>query len=667
MSTMVYPREEALERLSQDEIVVNTKAVMQGLETLRGEHAQLLNSLLDCAQAPAVQEKSGALRKSMEAIELGLGEAQVIIALSGHLSAVESEKQKLRAQVRRLCQENQWLRDELAATQHKLQRSEQSVAQLEEEKKHLEFMNQIKKLDDDDAAVASPADDKNQISGGGDTAKDSLDDLFPNDDDHGTGTAAATGPQKRRLTNVSLHAAQPSGEAAAQQGGYEIPARLRTLHNLVIQYASQGRYEVAVPLCKQALEDLEKTSGHDHPDVATMLNILALVYRDQNKYKEAAHLLNDALAIREKTLGKDHPAVAATLNNLAVLYGKRGKYKEAEPLCKRALEIREKVLGKYHPDVAKQLNNLALLCQNQAKYTEVEYYYRRALEIYQSKLGADDPNVAKTKNNLATCYLKQGKFKDAETLYKDILTRAHERDFGSVNNENKPIWMHAEEREESKAKQKEAGPYTEYGSWYKACKVDSPTVNTTLKSLGALYRRQGKLEAAETLEECASKSRKQVVKPRRAARPDEYRRVPQLPPFLPQGFDAINQSKVVELLKDGGERRHGREGASSCAKGESDADDSAEWNGDGSGSLRRSGSFGKIRDALRRSSEMLVKKLQGSGPQEPRNPGMKRASSLNFLNKSAEETAQDANSGLSDCRGLSASNVDLTRRNSLIG
>ncbi|XP_061664398.1 kinesin light chain 2 [Syngnathoides biaculeatus] len=627
MSAVVYPREEAPERLSQDEIVVNAKAVMQGLETLRGEHARLLDSLLDCAHPSAAREKSGALRKSVEAIELGLGEAQVIVALSGHLSAVESEKQKLRAQVRRLCQENQWLRDELAATQRKLQRSEQSVAQLEEEKKHLEFMNQIKKLDDDDdddgddddAAAASPSEEKNR-------SKDGLDDLFPNDDEHG--------------------AAQPGGEAAARRGGYEIPARLRTLHNLVIQYASQGRYEVAVPLCKQALEDLEKTSGRDHPDVATMLNILALVYRDQNKYKEAAHLLNDALAIREKTLGKDHPAVAATLNNLAVLYGKRGKYKEAEPLCKRALEIREKVLGKYHPDVAKQLNNLALLCQNQAKYTEVEYYYRRALEIYQSELGADDPNVAKTKNNLATCYLKQGKFKDAEALYKDILTRAHERDFGSVNNDNKPIWMHAEEREESKGKRKDAGTYVEYGSWYKACKVDSPAVNTTLKSLGALYRRQGKLEAAETLEECASKSRK-------------------------QGFDAVNRSKVVELLKDGGggERRRSREGgnASGAPRADGDADDSAEWNGDGSGSLRRSGSFGKIRDALRRSSEMLVKKLQGSGPQEPRNPGMKRASSLNFLNKGAEDTARDADSGLSDCRGLSASNVDLTRRDSLIG
>lgn len=77
MSTMVYPREEALERLSQDEIVLNTKAVMQGLETLRGEHAQLLNSLLDCAQPPTAQEKSSLLRKSLEDIELGLGEAQV--------------------------------------------------------------------------------------------------------------------------------------------------------------------------------------------------------------------------------------------------------------------------------------------------------------------------------------------------------------------------------------------------------------------------------------------------------------------------------------------------------------------------------------------------------------------------------------------------------------
>ncbi len=48
-----------------------------------------------------------------------------MMALAGHLQFVEAEKQKLKAQVRRLCQENAWLRDELNSTQQKLQQSEQ--------------------------------------------------------------------------------------------------------------------------------------------------------------------------------------------------------------------------------------------------------------------------------------------------------------------------------------------------------------------------------------------------------------------------------------------------------------------------------------------------------------------------------------------------------------
>ncbi|NP_999735.1 kinesin light chain isoform 4 [Strongylocentrotus purpuratus] len=427
--------------LSQEQIITGTREVIKGLEQLKNEHNDILNSLYQSLKmlkkdtpgdSNLVEEKTDIIEKSLESLELGLGEAKVMMALGHHLNMVEAEKQKLRAQVRRLVQENTWLRDELAATQQKLQTSEQNLADLEVKYKHLEYMNSIKKYDED----RTPDEEA--------SSSDPLDLGFPEDDDGGQADESYPQPQTG------------SGSVSAAAGGYEIPARLRTLHNLVIQYASQSRYEVAVPLCKQALEDLEKTSGHDHPDVATMLNILALVYRDQNKYKEAGNLLHDALAIREKTLGPDHPAVAATLNNLAVLYGKRGKYKEAEPLCKRALEIREKVLGKDHPDVAKQLNNLALLCQNQGKYEEVEWYYQRALEIYEKKLGPDDPNVAKTKNNLAAAYLKQGKYKAAETLYKQVLTRAHEREFGlsADDKDNKPIWMQAEEREEKVKKRK---------------------------------------------------------------------------------------------------------------------------------------------------------------------------------------------------------------------
>lgn len=81
---MVYPREEKLDKLSQEEIISNTKLVMQGLEALKNEHNSILHSLLETIkclkkdeEANLVHEKSNLLRKSVEMIELGLGEAQV--------------------------------------------------------------------------------------------------------------------------------------------------------------------------------------------------------------------------------------------------------------------------------------------------------------------------------------------------------------------------------------------------------------------------------------------------------------------------------------------------------------------------------------------------------------------------------------------------------------
>ena len=46
-----------------------------------------------------IQEKCSLMERSLEMIELGLGEAHVMAALAGHLQAVEAEKQKLRSQV----------------------------------------------------------------------------------------------------------------------------------------------------------------------------------------------------------------------------------------------------------------------------------------------------------------------------------------------------------------------------------------------------------------------------------------------------------------------------------------------------------------------------------------------------------------------------------------
>lgn len=254
-----------------------TRSILSNLETLRQEHQLLLSS-------PTDDDKRCQLQQSSESIDLALDEATVLFQLSNYLDGIDCENYQLLLQVQRLTQENNWLRAELSLTEQHLQTSTQTKD---------EYERDIRQLNES-------------------LAETKIEPAF-------------------ELTNtIDIDKEMPIETKEPPSINHsEIPARFRTLYNLVIQYAQAGRYEVAVPLCRQALEDLEKTHGHMHPDVATMLNILALVYRDQNKFKEALQLLTEALTIREKTLGLEHPAVAATLNNLAVLYGKKNRYREA--------------------------------------------------------------------------------------------------------------------------------------------------------------------------------------------------------------------------------------------------------------------------------------------------------------------------------------------------
>ncbi|CAF1296703.1 unnamed protein product [Adineta steineri] len=519
----------------------STRSAISNLETLRQEHNLLLSS-------PSDEDKRLQLQQSLESIDLGIGEAVVLLQLENHLNEVDSETYKLMLQVQRLTQENSWLRNELSVTE-----------------KHLQTSTQMKQEYEQDIRVLNES------------------------------LASTTTNEPFNLTNtIDIEKEMPLETKETPEinpdtkNHSEVPARFRTLHNLVIQYAQAGRYEVAVPLCRQALEDLEKTHGHTHPDVATMLNILALVYRDQNKFKEALQLLTEALTIREKTLGLEHPAVAATLNNLAVLYGKKNRYKEAEPLCKRALEIREKCFGVDHPDVGKQLNNLALLCLNQGKYDKVEECYKRAIDIYTKHYGKNDPNVAKTKNNLASAYLREGKYKLAAQLYQEVLS--NEQCQNATNNLNTTTETIR----------------------------DGSTVMTTLKNLGALCRRQGLYEQADYIESCATKSA-------------------QDPEAIDRALTIIRQLRIYDDTNQGTMRRAQQQPPPQ------------EY-----GRLRRSGSFQKLRQSIRRGSEKLVQKLRGTSttgwnnqtfnssqyPQQQQQSQqydnnyapMKRASSLSVLN-----------------------------------
>lgn len=117
----------------------------------------------------------------------------------------------------------------------------------------------------------------------------------------------------------------------------------------------------------------------------------------------------------------------------------------------------------------------------------------------------------------ASCYLKQGKYRQAEALYKEILTRAHEKEFGSVEG---------------------------------------------IKGFGPV-------------------------------------------------LDLSSQLDVLPVSGPG-EGRPSWSGAEDASSGQ-----------DGLNNLKRSGSFTKLRESIRRSSEKLVRKLRGVDMEEmsPRNAG----------------------------------------------
>jgi len=71
--------------LSQEEILSSVKTVAQGLEALKAEHQQILIGLAssvdsikkESGDASFVEQKAQIITKSVESLELGIGEAQV--------------------------------------------------------------------------------------------------------------------------------------------------------------------------------------------------------------------------------------------------------------------------------------------------------------------------------------------------------------------------------------------------------------------------------------------------------------------------------------------------------------------------------------------------------------------------------------------------------------
>lgn len=253
--------------MTEERVASNTHTMVQRLEDLRIEHMSLINSL----ESPKT-ERSDIILKNIKSIDVGLDEAQLMMEFSAHLHNVEIEKQKFNVQIKQLSQENDHLRDELSASHQKLQMFEKMVTDVENmnEEKDMELATCTRTSGDQNLkySVAAPF-----------------------------GILSAVVPDEL----IESDALTPR---AANQPTFveesEAWSRFKNLQSLADQYASEGKYEFALSLCQQAVDNLENTTiGRFHPYVSSMMSIVVLLYRVQNKYKAATKLLHDA--IRERT------------------------------------------------------------------------------------------------------------------------------------------------------------------------------------------------------------------------------------------------------------------------------------------------------------------------------------------------------------------------------
>ena len=165
--------------LTHEEIVTQTRGVRNGLCSLRDDHYSILRSIRNeyenkrNGNNSAAEETESAspkndndhvlmerinnVTKSLEDLEVGIEESQVILGLSDHFQRMEADHVGLRLEMSRVVDENDWLREELSETQRKLQEALLELTDLQEEKKKRDFEEEMRNITESNARPITPS------------------------------------------------------------------------------------------------------------------------------------------------------------------------------------------------------------------------------------------------------------------------------------------------------------------------------------------------------------------------------------------------------------------------------------------------------------------------------------------------------------------------------
>ena len=136
-------------------LVKNNRA---GLRALKEDHLNILDSLTNkhgdrnnnCDEKNTpddnIKERINAVGDSLQLLEDGIADSGLILSLAQYFETFESERSITKLEMKRVKDENDWLRDELENTERRLHEALSTLAELEEEKHQYNFTNEVKTL-----------------------------------------------------------------------------------------------------------------------------------------------------------------------------------------------------------------------------------------------------------------------------------------------------------------------------------------------------------------------------------------------------------------------------------------------------------------------------------------------------------------------------------------
>ena len=122
-----------------------------GLKSLRDDHVNILDTLTskhannnnNTASDNNVKERINAVSDSLQLLEVGIAEGGIMVSLAQHFDTLEAERCITKLEMKRVKDENDWLRDELEDTERRLHDALSRLTELEDEKTQWEFTNEV--------------------------------------------------------------------------------------------------------------------------------------------------------------------------------------------------------------------------------------------------------------------------------------------------------------------------------------------------------------------------------------------------------------------------------------------------------------------------------------------------------------------------------------------